>query len=249
MQNQPILCKFFMQGHCRRFDGCKFAHPPAYDINNKPCKFFARNACTNGDACNFAHVQNNYNNQYQQQYSQPPHYQQNQHIHSNFYNHNNNSYSNNNNNSHNYNNNSNHRQHRRPTTSAVDLSNTGLFMLVLAGIPGCGKSTFAKALVQQAPNRYFRISQDELGRRQDCEEKARWALTNGKVPVIDRCNFDDQQRAHFLSIASQFQIPVECIVFDDVSAEVCVSRAQQRTGMYICIYIYICVCMYLDIYK
>ena len=60
------------------------------------------------------------------------------------------------------------------------------FVLVLVGIPGSGKSHFAERLANAGPERFVRVSQDVLGTRKKCEARARRALAEGKVAVIDR---------------------------------------------------------------
>ena len=102
-------------------------------------------------------------------------------------------------------------------------------MILLVGIPGSGKSTFAKMLTDRQPSKYVRINQDELGNRRECERLCRNALARGQVPIIDRCNFDLTQRRHFLSIASEARVPVDCVVFS-YPADVCVARCQDRQG-------------------
>ena len=102
------------------------------------------------------------------------------------------------------------------------------FMLLLVGIPGSGKSTFASCLVQGKPWMYVRVNQDQLGNRRACEDLARKALADGKCPIIDRCNFDPSQRKHFLDIAAQTGVDVDAVIFQYPMA-VCVARCQSRT--------------------
>ena len=108
------------------------------------------------------------------------------------------------------------------------------FMLLLCGIPGCGKSTFAKSLQKAMPYKYVRINQDDLGNRRRCEELTRAALANGQCPVIDRCNFDQDQRAKFVAIARDEYnntVPVDCVVLVAerlMSVEECIQRCQKR---------------------
>ena len=100
-------------------------------------------------------------------------------------------------------------------------------MLILVGIPGSGKSTFACSLEKAMPWRYRRINQDTLKTRRKCEVLCRKVLAEGYVAVIDRCNFDETQRSHFLNIASEMNVSVECILFD-YSVEECISRCDRR---------------------
>ena len=105
------------------------------------------------------------------------------------------------------------------------------FMLLLCGIPGAGKSTFAKSLQQAMPYKFVRINQDDLGNRKRCEELARAALSNGQCPVIDRCNFDNEQREKFVAIAGEFNVPVDCVVLEIetlATVDECIQRCQKR---------------------
>lgn len=113
------------------------------------------------------------------------------------------------------------------------------FAILLVGLPGSGKSTFARALEKAAPHRYVRINQDTLGSRKKCESAMKRALDNKDgdtlCPVIDRCNFDLSQRKHFTDIVvdrydrddTTTKIPVDCIVFQCPKNE-CVDRCEGR---------------------
>lgn len=101
------------------------------------------------------------------------------------------------------------------------------FLLLLVGIPGSGKSTFASSLEEALPWKYVRVNQDTLGTRQACEAAARQALQQHKCPVIDRCNFNIKQRQPFLDVAKECSVPVDCVVFN-YSLDTCVARCQQR---------------------
>jgi ABC-type nitrate/sulfonate/bicarbonate transport system ATPase subunit len=67
-------------------------------------------------------------------------------------------------------------------------------VVVLVGIPGCGKSTLSAAVTGSAAGHNWRVAnQDALGNRQRCEAVAMQHLLDpleaGSV-IIDRCNFD-----------------------------------------------------------
>lgn len=100
-------------------------------------------------------------------------------------------------------------------------------MLMLVGIPGSGKSTFAKSLESAAPQRFVRINQDALGNRKRCEQVTRQTLASQKICVIDRCNFNPAQRRYFLDIAREFCVPVDCISLE-LPKEECVRRCESR---------------------
>lgn len=69
-------------------------------------------------------------------------------------------------------------------------------MLVLVGIPGSGKSTFAQSLVQRSkapdsPMRWVAVNQDTIGKgkrgtREQCINAASAALIAGASVIVDR---------------------------------------------------------------
>lgn len=103
------------------------------------------------------------------------------------------------------------------------------FVLILVGIPGSGKSVFASRLETSMPAKFVRVNQDSLKTRKKCESAARKALAEGKVAVIDRCNFNLDQRKTWVDLANNANVHCECIVFDYQNA-VCITRCQQRRG-------------------
>lgn len=103
------------------------------------------------------------------------------------------------------------------------------FVLVLVGMPGSGKSFFATRLESSSGRAFVRINQDSLGTRGKCEEMARRVLAEGRVAVIDRCNFDVDQRATWIGIAREMRVDCECVVFH-YDKDVCISRCAQRRG-------------------
>mmetsp|Transcript_33363 Transcript_33363/g.76239 ORF Transcript_33363/g.76239 Transcript_33363/m.76239 type:complete len:428 (-) Transcript_33363:190-1473(-) len=106
-------------------------------------------------------------------------------------------------------------------------------VLVLVGAPGSGKSTFAKALTNASP-RWNRVNQDSInggqpGSRQQCEEFARRCLMQGKSIIVDRCNFNAQQRRTWVDLAREFSCHCDSI-FLDLPLEVCKDRVARRVG-------------------
>lgn len=97
-------------------------------------------------------------------------------------------------------------------------------MVLLVGLQGSGKSTFAAGLVERG---WSRISQDELGTRRSCELMTEYELRLGHNVVIDRCNFDPSQRAHWIQLARERQVVVGCVVFA-VPLITCIRRVQRR---------------------
>ena len=98
-------------------------------------------------------------------------------------------------------------------------------LIILAGLPGSGKSTFAKQLEKYD---WIRINQDELGSRKRCKKHTVTAFKRYQRVVIDRCNFDTRQRASWIQLAQTHKIHrVRCIWFD-VDADECLQRIVRR---------------------
>ena len=102
---------------------------------------------------------------------------------------------------------------RKKRTPISPLIKIDQYIIILCGIPGSGKSEFAEKLCRLNPLKFARVSQDVLGSRKKCENACRQSLRDGRIPIIDRCNFDSSQRIHFLSIAAEHKVAVDCIVF------------------------------------
>ena len=104
-------------------------------------------------------------------------------------------------------------------------------LLILVGVQGSGKSTFAKCLGQG----WCHLSQDTIdngrpGERKDVEEAAKAMLQQNKTNVvIDRMHLDKQQRQYFIQIGKEAGAHVHCLVFM-VSKEEVVRRVKQRTN-------------------
>ncbi|CAG8451020.1 5837_t:CDS:2 [Cetraspora pellucida] len=99
--------------------------------------------------------------------------------------------------------------------------------LICIGVPGSGKSTFSKSLCRTYPDKWYRISQDDLGTRQACEELFKAKLNEGMNVIIDRCNFNRSQRKVWIELAWSFDVPVDAIIMD-TSMEECSSRIIER---------------------
>ena len=110
----------------------------------------------------------------------------------------------------------------------------GQIMLLICGIPGCGKSTFVRRLMGElSPEHRMKwesLNQDKIGSRRQVEFLTRKELRRGRSVIIDRCNFDVKQRKHWIDIAREFNIDaVYCLILpDSLNLNVCVPRAFRR---------------------
>ncbi|KAJ1915293.1 hypothetical protein IWQ60_008489 [Tieghemiomyces parasiticus] len=101
-------------------------------------------------------------------------------------------------------------------------------ILVLVGLPGCGKTAFAKRLCDFEKS-YVRINQDDLGSRAMCESLTEKNIKEGKNVVIDRCNFDEDQRKVWVNMGEAHGAIVDALYFD-VNPKTCKERVKARTG-------------------
>eukprot|EP01026_Neomeris_dumetosa_P050124 TRINITY_DN4387_c0_g1_i2.p15 TRINITY_DN4387_c0_g1~~TRINITY_DN4387_c0_g1_i2.p15 ORF type:complete len:169 (+),score=6.62 TRINITY_DN4387_c0_g1_i2:2708-3214(+) len=106
-------------------------------------------------------------------------------------------------------------------------------MLILVGIPGAGKSTFSSNLCKQSSLDWCHINQDTVrngkpGTRQDCLDQVHTAASKNQNIVIDRCNFNDNQRKDFLALSRLYGYEDHAIVFQ-LPRELCIRRAEGRS--------------------
>lgn len=94
---------------------------------------------------------------------------------------------------------------------------------ILVGPPGSGKSTLSKALTEMG---FVRISQDDNGKDGHVQLFLE-AIKNSENIVVDRMNFNAEQRSRYLSIAKQNGYESEIIVLHE-SLETCMNRMKQR---------------------
>ncbi|KAG6817529.1 hypothetical protein H0H87_007497 [Tephrocybe sp. NHM501043] len=105
----------------------------------------------------------------------------------------------------------------------------GQVVLILCGLVGSGKSTFATQLQQHYPQ-FHRCNQDDLGDRRQVERLARDCLARGLSVCIDRTNFDSAQRSYWIQIAHEFPGTSIWVIVFDTPYEVCAARLRTRTS-------------------
>ncbi|CAK0889543.1 unnamed protein product [Prorocentrum cordatum] len=101
-----------------------------------------------------------------------------------------------------------------------------LRLLILAGLPGAGKSTLA---ARMADSGWVVVNQDLLGSRQACLAGVRTALADGGCVVVDRCNVTCWQRSVWLGVADEHKVCAGCFWLD-VGPEECGERVLRRFG-------------------
>ena len=120
----------------------------------------------------------------------------------------------------------------------------GPILLLLCGVQGSGKSTFADALLRRQGNHnkdndddddddtegsFVHLCQDVLKQRDKVEAATREALKMGKSVIVDRMHLTRDQREPFLRIGVDAKVPVHVIVFQP-PADVISRRVLQRTN-------------------
>jgi predicted kinase len=99
---------------------------------------------------------------------------------------------------------------------------TTLTLVILCGAPGSGKSTFARALIDQlhsvGKQSWVRVCQDSCGKdgkkgsREQCLKQVERALREEKNVIVDRCHATPEQRKHFVDLCHAHAFPREVTV-------------------------------------
>ncbi|KDN43237.1 hypothetical protein RSAG8_06204, partial [Rhizoctonia solani AG-8 WAC10335] len=117
---------------------------------------------------------------------------------------------------------------RPATMDSSDNSNLNtLILIILCGLVGSGKSTFATALQREFPE-FRRCNQDELGRREAVEREVYAALSQGLSVCVDRTNFDPSQRRTWIDIARQYPGVEIWGITTDTPYDACHARLIER---------------------
>jgi predicted kinase len=132
-----------------------------------------------------------------------------------------------------------------PTTAAAAAA-AGPLLIVTRGLPGSGKTTWARAWVAAAPGRRARLNRDDVramlhGRRLATTEQEamvtsvqhagiRALLDAGVDVVADDTNLSDAAIAAFAELAAHAGARLQIQDLTGVPVDECVRRDAQRTG-------------------
>jgi len=94
-------------------------------------------------------------------------------------------------------------------------------VILLVGPPGSGKSTYCSTNYKD----YYCISQDDMGKKHLDYYKI--GLETGLNIIIDRMNFNKEQRNRYLNLAKQQGYSTKIVVLH-VPSEICLSRCKAR---------------------
>ncbi|GCE22813.1 phosphatase domain-containing protein [Dictyobacter kobayashii] len=118
-------------------------------------------------------------------------------------------------------------------------------VIICTGLPGSGKSHWAKTQIEQHPDRYKRINRDDLrtmidnGKWSKAREKlirqselalAELYLSNGYTVIIDDCNLSETAKNMWREFAQKMKAQLEVKDFTDVPLETCIERDRHRAN-------------------
>jgi atypical dual specificity phosphatase len=103
-------------------------------------------------------------------------------------------------------------------------------IILLAGLPGSGKSTFTHRLQAIPSLRFSVVSQDDHGKDAYKAHLVRWARDRAAVPhaVLDRCNLSREDRADAVAFAKAHHASIACVHLATDPAT-CIERIRTRT--------------------
>ena len=117
-------------------------------------------------------------------------------------------------------------------------------IILTKGLPGSGKSTWARSVILEHPNSYKRVNKDDLREMLDCGQWSRdaeklimqlrdmlviEALKTAKNVIVDDTNFAPKHEARMREIAKAHGAELE-VRFFDTPVEECIARDLKRAN-------------------
>ncbi|XP_013389083.1 bifunctional polynucleotide phosphatase/kinase [Lingula anatina] len=96
-----------------------------------------------------------------------------------------------------------------PSTANITFGKQEVILMV--GVPACGKSTFVKQYL--VPEDYIHVNRDTLGTWQKCVQVCEKSLKEGKSVAVDNTNPDKETRKRYVDCAKKAGVPCRCFVF------------------------------------
>jgi bifunctional polynucleotide phosphatase/kinase len=95
-------------------------------------------------------------------------------------------------------------------SSSSQLTKEEREVIVLVGLPACGKSFFSLEILK--PTGYVIVNRDTLGSWQKCVKLVNESLPKSSV-VVDNTNLTTDGRARYVECAKKAKVPCRCLVF------------------------------------
>lgn len=95
-------------------------------------------------------------------------------------------------------------------------------LIILCGLPGSGKSTFAKTLESSD---CIIVNQDKLGSKSACDSMVCDNIKSNKIIVIDRCNITLKDRYYWYEMCFK---PKTLTIYFDIPKDICEYRVKNR---------------------
>lgn len=101
--------------------------------------------------------------------------------------------------------------------------------VMLMGLPGSGKSTFALTLAASAPSEWTLVNQDRMGKKK-CISLAGSNTGKKKRVILDRCHPTESERREWYDVVGSPSRDDIALVYFAASVDTCIERVKRRTN-------------------